>query len=343
MKWEPASFRLSPFASRSDRVKGLADADAVARDAMVCAELPAIVTIVMSSDQIRYGASGLRRIGDGRRTAVSIFDRFAIGSLTKSMTTTLAGILVQDNLIRWETKLYDVLPEAAAVGRTAHRHVTLRQLLTHGGGLCPSLTVRELAAMALLSGTVREQRVALLLKVVAVEPDAALRGEIEHADCGYLAAAAMLERATNTPFETLIQRSLFEPLKIEPRWACPSDEIPLPAVANPAGGIALRPYELAAYTRMHLQALRGRMGYPIRPGTAWTLHTELMSRRSIGQAQSVDGKCGPFLFPTPDRHRSSCAMLAIDPLRDRAAAVLTNSSDAGVRDTLAVVLTRLLG
>ncbi len=353
----------------NDDAGGLPDPDPVARDTVAADALPAVVTIAMNSKHTRYGASGQRRIGDPRRLQVSILDRFSIGSMTKAMTATLAGILVQDNLIRWDARLYDVLPELASVGHADYNDVTLRDLLTHSSGLPPILTVEEFAAIPPLSGTLPEQRIGLLHWAVAIVPSIRPGAEFEYSNSGYIAAAAMMERVTNQAYEQLIQQRLFAPLDITPRFEFPaarsdtdqpwphmrdgatntwvaldprSDELIFPAVANPAGGISLRPYELVAYVRMHLQALRGKAGLPISPATAQVLHTEVSELQSIGWVETFDNKWRPISFTAGSDEYSFYGMIAIAPDRDRAAVVLTNGYDATTEDKLSAALTKLL-
>lgn len=348
---------------------GLPDPHPVARDAVAAEALPAVVTIAMSSDHTRYGASGQRRIGDSNRLKVSVLDRFSIGSMTKAMTATLAGILVQDNLIRWDARLYDVLPELGQVGLAEYNDVTLLDLLTHSSGLQPILTLEEFAAIPPLSGTLPEQRIALLQWAVTIAPGIRPGEEVEYSNSGYLAAAAMMERVANVAYEQLIQQRLFGPLNIRPRFESPaarsdrdqpwphtrdettnawialdprSDELVFPAVGNPAGGISLRPYELVAYVRMHLQALRGKEGLPISPETAQVLHTEVSELQSIGWVETFDDKRRPISFTAGSDEYSFYGMMAIAPDRDRAAVVLTNGYDATTEDKLAAALTRLL-
>lgn len=357
------------LAGCNEETGGLADPYLVARDAVAADALPAVVTIAMSSDHVRYGASGRRRIGVSPQLQVSILDRFAIGSMTKAMTATLAGILVQDNLIRWDARLYDVLPELAQVGRAEYNDVTLLDLLTHSSGLQPILTLEEFAAIPPLFGTLPEQRIALLQWAVTIAPNIRPGEETEYSNGGYVAAASMMERVASAAYERLIQQRLFGPLDIKPRFESPAarsdpdqpwphlrdettnawialdprtDELVFPAVGNPAGGISLRPYELVAYVRMHLQALRGTAGLPISPETAQLLHTEVSPLQSIGWVETFDDKMRSISFTAGSDEYSFYGMMAIAKDRDRAAIVLTNGYDATTEDKLAAALTRLL-
>ena len=118
-----ASFSLG--ACRDDRADGIVDPHVVARETIAHDALPAVAVVTMSTRGVRYGAAGARRKDGPHNLQVSIFDRFAIGSMTKSMTATLAGILVEQGFIRWESRLYEVLPELERTGLADYAEVAL--------------------------------------------------------------------------------------------------------------------------------------------------------------------------------------------------------------------------
>src|SRR5262245_12846888 len=64
---------------------------------------PAIAAVVIRRGQVvEKGAVGLRSASANVR--VTTDDLWHIGSITKSMTATLAAILVEDGLITWDTR-----------------------------------------------------------------------------------------------------------------------------------------------------------------------------------------------------------------------------------------------
>jgi CubicO group peptidase (beta-lactamase class C family) len=76
---------------------------------------------------------GLRSAQASVRVTTS--DQWHIGSMTKSMTATLAAILVEDGLITWDTRPIDVWPELDGRINSGFRDTTLRQLLSHTSGM----------------------------------------------------------------------------------------------------------------------------------------------------------------------------------------------------------------
>ncbi len=58
-------------------------------------------------------------------------DYFHIGSNTKAFTGFLAAKIVEDNLINWDTKFFDLYPELKSESNPAYYEMTLKQLLSH--------------------------------------------------------------------------------------------------------------------------------------------------------------------------------------------------------------------
>src|SRR5262245_37043357 len=74
-------------------------------------DLPAMAGAVVFREEIVSGASGVRKYGD--ETPVTHDDQFHLGSCTKSMTATLAGMMVEEGKLKWESTLAELLPDLA--------------------------------------------------------------------------------------------------------------------------------------------------------------------------------------------------------------------------------------
>jgi CubicO group peptidase (beta-lactamase class C family) len=100
--------------------------EAYVADALLRYGVPgAAIAVVQNGDVVYLNGFGVRRAGSTE--AVDPDTMFMIGSVTKSMTTMLAGTLVDDGRLTWNTRLVDLLP-TFAVGEPA---------------LTESLTVRD--------------------------------------------------------------------------------------------------------------------------------------------------------------------------------------------------------
>src|SRR5215471_9480155 len=96
--------------------------------------LPALAVLVVKDGVVcERAAVGVRKWGE--TNVVTTNDLFHIGSCTKSMTATLAAMLVEDGKLSWTTRIVDVFPEFKGKIDERYETVTLEQLLTHRSGL----------------------------------------------------------------------------------------------------------------------------------------------------------------------------------------------------------------
>ena len=95
-------------------------------------DLPAVFGSVIINGEIYLTAAvGTRKIGT--ENWVTADDKFLIGSCGKAFSATLAGILVEEGLLKWHTTLKDVFP--AIIMLPEYELITLEQLLSHRAGL----------------------------------------------------------------------------------------------------------------------------------------------------------------------------------------------------------------
>ncbi|XOV77673.1 MAG: serine hydrolase [Aestuariibacter sp.] len=174
-------------------------------------DLPALATVLVHNGLIvEQSAMGLRSTNDSIQ--VTKDDLWHLGSVSKSMTATLAATLVRDGLIRWDSTLAEIFPELVGTMIQAHEDIRLEELLAHTSGLqfdyddIPGLESyfdddRDIAA----------QRYEVLQKM-AVFDATATRGEYAYSNGGYIIAGAMLERAGGFSWESLMENYVFAPL-----------------------------------------------------------------------------------------------------------------------------------
>src|SRR4051794_22813049 len=97
-------------------------------------ELPALAAAVVKDGEIiAVGAVGTRKAGAD--LPVTVNDRFHLGSATKAMTALLAGMLVDEGKLRWNSTVADLFPELVEKMDPGLRRVTLEQLLSHTSGV----------------------------------------------------------------------------------------------------------------------------------------------------------------------------------------------------------------
>lgn len=173
-------------------------------------EIPAVAFGVVSDDSIIIkGALGVREINT--IDSVTIQDKFHIGSNTKAVTSFIAGKLIDEGIISWNTKFFDLFPELKNTSRPEYFEIELKDLLSHRALINPFKSGKQ--------WTVLEQYYELntsntksfydfskfLLTLEPVKYDSA---EIyRYSNAGYLLAALMLEKVTNKTYAQLVEKT----------------------------------------------------------------------------------------------------------------------------------------
>ena len=244
--------------------------DAVAR-ARQAVGIPALAAVrVTSAGVADLVVEGVRRAD--QPGVVASGDRFHLGSNAKALTALLAALSVERGEIGWGTTAAEVLGVGAP---------TLRQLLTHSGGLHPYGDDDEIAAVQVPDGTPAEQRAAFARMALAEEPLFAPGTAHEYSNAGYATAAAMVESVSGEPWESALETRIFGPLGIDGRIGWPAlhaadaplghrlvdgelrphdlatDPYALPPWLRPAGDVSLSPGDYGIFLADQLAGLRG--------------------------------------------------------------------------------------
>ncbi len=179
-------------------------------------ELPAIAAAVAKGGKvIAAGAVGTRRMGE--ETAVTINDRFHIGSNTKAMTALLAAVMVEEGRLRWTSTMAEVFPELAAEMNPRLRPVTVEQLLSHTSGIPTDNEdiFRAYGEAMRQEGNLNELRYWLLRqwskKPLQYDPGATFT----YSNMGYTIVGALIERVSGKTWDELITGRIFIPLNMK--------------------------------------------------------------------------------------------------------------------------------
>ena len=96
--------------------------------------LPALgAAVVKDGKIIASGVVGVRLYG--MDIPVTIGDRFHIGSDTKAMTATLAGMMIEQGKLRWDSTIGEVLGPVLPGLMPKFAAIKLEQLLSHTSGI----------------------------------------------------------------------------------------------------------------------------------------------------------------------------------------------------------------
>ncbi len=254
--------------------------------------LPAMAGAVVEGDQIVLaGAAGFRKLG--HEAKVTLADRFHIGSVTKSMTATLAGTLVESGKIQWKTTIKDVFGKDGKGVHADYLNVTLEQLLSHRGGAPLAAPVNLWKTAWLKQGSHQDQRFQFVKGLLEMGPINPPDSQYIYSNQGYSIAGVMLEKVAEKPWEKLMQENIFSPLGIssagfgvpgilgevtEPWGHVEKDGklVPIqndnPPAIGPAGTVHASIPDIARYASMHLQGHRGTNTAMLKLATWKKLH-----------------------------------------------------------------------
>jgi CubicO group peptidase (beta-lactamase class C family) len=183
--------------------------------------LPALgIGIIHKGKILGLGMAGERAVGSNNWARVD--DLFDFASCVKSMTATVAAMLVEKGQLHWNTKVTEVFPELVSVMRNDYRDVTLEMLLTHRSGLNSWMGSYETWTKwynQYGDKSCTEQRYLFTRKVLQDSPVHKPGTAYNYCNDGYLVVASMIEKITGEPWEKYIRQQLFAPLALNSAWA----------------------------------------------------------------------------------------------------------------------------
>ncbi|MQA32609.1 serine hydrolase domain-containing protein [Modestobacter roseus] len=231
-------------------------------------DVPAAGVAVLADGEVVDAAAGLLSTATGvEATPDSLFQ---IGSITKVWTATLVMQLVDDGRVALADPVSRHLPDFALADEHAARTLTVEQLLSHTAGFEGDVftdTGRGDDALA--------RYVAGLGDLAQLFPPG---DQFSYNNAGYCVLGRLVEVLRGKPFDECLAEHLFTPLGLTHAAASPYEaivhrvavghvrpepdapEVPAPVWAlarsnAPAGStLAMRPRDLIAFARMHLEA-----------------------------------------------------------------------------------------
>jgi CubicO group peptidase (beta-lactamase class C family) len=238
------------------------------------AGLPALAAVLVHDGEIiEMSAMGSRSIDN--KLAVTIEDKWHLGSLTKSMTSTLAAILVKQGVINWNTTIGDVYPELLGLMKSDYENVRLDQLLSHTSGMRANTPTLDSYYNSSVDIDIQRQK--MIEEALLLNPEVT-QGEYLYSNLGYMVAGAMMERVTGISWELLLSNNLFNTLGMnDSGFGVPDAQGNLsqpvghlsqgtgwtpknndnPKVLGPAGTVHSSLENMGKYISAHLSGLRG--------------------------------------------------------------------------------------
>jgi len=180
----------------------LADLDAFLAEVLDTWDAPGLALAVVRGDSVLvakgYGLKDIR--GDAPVDERSLF---AVASTTKAFTAAAVGMLVDEGLLSWDDRVTDHLPGFQLSDPYVTREFTVRDLLTHRGGLP--------RGDRLWYGSPFD-REEVIRRVRYLEPAWSFRSQYGYQNIMFLTAGELIEAVTGTSWDRFLRERIFNPL-----------------------------------------------------------------------------------------------------------------------------------
>ena len=252
-------------------------------------QVPGLAISVVKDGRVVFAKGyGVRELG--RPAPVDTQTLFAIGSTTKAMTAAALAMLVDEGKVRWDDPVTRYLPWFQTGDAYVTRELTVRDLLTHRGGLSNAdyLWYESDIPVAEVRRRVRFLR-----------PAYSLRSGFVYQNIMYAVAGDVVEAASGMPWAELVRRRILAPLAMtrtvatlretqtRDNVASPHDRIDgaIRRISNasvdpvaPAGSIWSSVADMAKWMRFILDSARAADGRQLLKPATWA---ELLKPQTI--------------------------------------------------------------
>jgi CubicO group peptidase (beta-lactamase class C family) len=192
-----------PLSTRAERARNALDGiDVLIEKALIDFNVPGVAVGVVVDGQVVLGKGyGYRDLENKLPlTAQSVM---AYGSATKAFTTFLMGMMVEEGLFDWDTRVIDLLPEFRLWDQYATQNLTLRDLVTHRSGMPRHEFVWY------NSGLSREE---VLARLRFLEPTCNIRERFNYNSLMYMVAGMAMEKVGQKSWEEMTTEKILRPL-----------------------------------------------------------------------------------------------------------------------------------
>ncbi len=330
-------------------------------------DVPAAVVGVLAGGEVIDAATGLLSLATGvEATPDSVFQ---IGSTTKLWTASLVMQLVDEGLLDLDEPIRRHLPGFRIADEAAAASITARQLLSHTAGFEGDIFTDTGKG---------DECLERFVDTLGDTPQLFPPGEqFSYNNAGYCVLGRLVEVLRGKPYDDCVRERLFVPLGLTHAANGPYEAIlfraavghvrptpdaaPVPAPVwalarsnAPAGSmLAMRPRDLLAFARMHMEGGRGPDGTVILSAEAiermYAPAVQLPPLGLLGDAWGL----GPELYHTPDgmlvghdgNTIGQACFLRFAPDRGIAVAIMANGGDtfALFREVFGHVMAELAG
>jgi len=262
-----ASFLITPSEAHGQKVASekLEDLDQFIKKGMADWEIPGMAISVVKEDEVVYAKGfGVKKLGEDEQ--VNEHTLFGIASVTKAMTVTALGLLVEQGKIDWDDRVREHLSWFEMSDPWVSEHVTIRDLLSHQVG------IGRMTGNRLLFMPNRDPRT--IMEHLKHQPfEVPFRSGYVYSNVMYMVAGMVIEEVSGVEWNKFVENRIFEPLGMEnsnasflkliesENVAWPHQEIketvqtiPRRSFDNvgPAGAVNSSAYEIARWMKLNL-------------------------------------------------------------------------------------------
>jgi CubicO group peptidase (beta-lactamase class C family) len=164
--------------------------------------VPGLAVAVVHGDTVVFAKGyGVRHIG--RPEPIGVHTIFGVASTTKAMTAAVMGMLVDSGRARWDDAVIQHMPEFRIADPYVTREMTIRDLLTHRGGLPITDYLWDDTAATFAD---------VMHRLPYLRPAYSIRAQFIYQNVMYATAGHVEGLLAGTTWDDLIQHRLFGPL-----------------------------------------------------------------------------------------------------------------------------------
>lgn len=190
---------VAPAMTRPSDLEGI---DQFITSVMSQWKVPGLAIAVVKDDQVILSKGyGYRDVE--KKLPVTPKTLFAIGSITKSFTVSVLGMLADEGKLDWDKPVRTYLPDFQLHDPVATEHITPRDLVTHRSGL------PRHDALWYNSGLTRQQ---MYQRLRYLEPSKDFRSVWQYNNLMFMTAGILASRIASMSWEDLVRQRLFQPL-----------------------------------------------------------------------------------------------------------------------------------
>ncbi|MCK7592156.1 serine hydrolase domain-containing protein [Pseudomarimonas salicorniae] len=180
-------------------------ADGLAQSVVTRGKVVGMAVAIIHEDRVLL-QRGYGVVEAGKSEQVSAETVFRLASLSKAFAGTLAGLLVDEGALRWESRVVDPFPSFALNRAGAAQRVTLRDILSHRMGLPFHTYDRDLEA---------DEPYPLLAAKLAEAPATCDPGDCYgYQNIAFSLVSDLVFAATGDFFTHQVERRIFHPLEM---------------------------------------------------------------------------------------------------------------------------------